>query len=166
MYAADQGKMWGTVNTFMASARAGDVHTKDYASVYEAKQKDLDDYKRAFKDKFPMKDESLVGVVILVGKVCKADICADHEMFMIHCDGLLEGCYLDAVSLSSNTEDPTVEAITTFLDSILSAEFSEFDTPNKVGKTLMFQREGLLSVNGNVLMHNNEVVHLIAYTKR
>ena len=159
LYAADQSKVWSEVNCYLAGAGSHDT-TKDYTSAYTSKSDDIKEYKDAFKGKLPEDDESLVGLIVSVGKVVKFDICADHAMFTLHMDNLLEGCYLDAVSIKDETKEYSAKDMTDFLNSIITSKVEEFDTPNKLGVSVVFTGD---QVKGNALLYKEDIVHLSAF---
>jgi len=163
-YAANQNKIWDTVSYCSASAGSSSS-TSDYTDIYKNKnvQREMDKYKKAFKNKFPTKDKSLVGVVIAVDNICKVDICVDNEVFLAHCEGLLEGCFLDAVSSKKDINSMSAKEVSDFIDELIKCEINEFKTPNKNAENLVLKGD---KVNGNVLIYNNEVIHLTAFLKR
>ena len=163
-YAANQSKIWSSVS-YCSSSAGSSSSSGDYTDIYEDKnvQKKMDKYRKAFKNKFPNEDKSLVGVVIVIDNVCKVDICVDNEIFLIHCEGLLEGCFLDAVSSKDDRDSMSAKEVSDFIDGLIKCEVNKFKTPNKNAENLVLKSD---KVNGNVLIYNNEVIHLTAFLKR
>ncbi len=161
-YAANQSKIWDDVDCHLKESGVED-DSKNFTKLYDAKKDDIEEYKKAFKGKFPIKDKSLVGVVVVVDNVCKVDICVDNDVFLAHCEGLLEGCFLDAVSSKDDRSSMSAKEVSDFIDGLIKCEINEFKTPNKNAENLVLKGD---KVNGNVLIYNDEVVHLTAFLKR
>ena len=161
-YMADQSEIWNNVNSVLLCVDSQD-NSKDYTDAYEVQKDKIEEYKKAFKEQLPIKDKNFAGLVIVVGSICKADICGDNEIFKVHLEGLLEGCYLDAVN-TSKTDKMELKEVTNFLNDIPRLDIEEFDTPNKNAKNLIFKKG---NIEGNALINKgDELVHINAFLDR
>jgi hypothetical protein len=122
--AKSQGDVWRavseTVDMTTTSSSTGTLN-----SVYEDKKvnKQINDFERAFKDKFSSDD--IVGVIAAVGgKVVSADVFTTHSLFHAYWPKMLKSYALQAVSTSSLEEQVSKNEAQAFLSRVQGSSVS------------------------------------------
>lgn len=157
-YMADQGKIWGEINSQLNFVGAGD-DTKDIHSAYEKKKADIDSVYEKLKPYLPISDDWVGLVGILNNEWVLMDICDEYEIAKNHLEKILRGYIYEAVVSEKTVECvKTQDDIINLLAMLDGKQYEEFDSLTKNGKELRYAKD---KETISILLYKNNVIHII-----
>ena len=152
---ADQGEVWGLVDSISSRLRASS-RTRALSDTYDQRRKEIRKIERGIR----LHDGQLGALATIGGELCVLDFVGRPEVFAALHGPLVQGYALEVLGADADeAHTPSVEQARRWVGAALGAEGDQRPSLG-LGADVRFIRNG---VTGSALVHEGELVHLTGF---
>jgi hypothetical protein len=151
---ADQGLIWGKVNSFSMSL-GSESTTNDYTKVYRDKEKDIKEYHQVFKD--GLEGSIFNGLLAVIkGQKIFLNFSCDNEIMDVRLKPFIESVVVESLNLEQKNIENQHKVIVDFLNGLPNININKYKN-NSGDYDVRFDNN---SIVGSYYLHKNDLIFL------